>query len=123
MKKRKFLNTPVIAFSLIFLVIMWLGFGKSGLIDLYRAEEERRTYLERINKLVQENQTMIDEVNRLRTDMSYVESIVRRELNLIRENEVIYRFDEEKQNDPVKKHVNSKDYQKKTEADNNGKIE
>ena len=61
-------------------------------VRLCRTGVERQECLDRIRKLVAENQALIEEVHRFRTDMTYVESVARNELNLIRENEVIYRF-------------------------------
>ena len=57
-----------------------------------RTEIERQASIDRIRKLAEENEALIEEVQRFRTDMEYVESVARKELNLIRENEVIYRL-------------------------------
>ncbi len=76
-------------------VMAWLGFGEQGLIHLYRTEMERKAYVDRIHKLAEENQTLLEEVHRLRTDMEYIESVARNELSLIKKNEIIYRFDKE----------------------------
>ena len=70
----------------------WIWYGEGGMVHLCRTEVERKACLERIRKLVAENQALIEEVHRFRTDMNYVESFARNELNLVRENEVIYRF-------------------------------
>ena len=86
---------PVIALGLIMGVGIWLWFGERGFIRLYRTESERQTYMERIRRLARENQALLDEVHRLRTDMEYVESVARRQLDLVRRNEVIYRFNME----------------------------
>lgn len=82
-------------------VMAWLGFGEQGLIHLYRTEMERKAYVDRIHQLAEENQTLLEEVHRLRTDMEYIESVARKELSLIKKNEIIYRFD--------KKETHSKD--------------
>ena len=92
---KKLLKIPLIVLCLIFLSVAWLWFGEGGFARLYRSEAERQSCIERIHRLVDENQTLLDEVKRLRTDMKYVESVARRELNLIKENEVIYRFSKE----------------------------
>ncbi len=76
--------------------MVWLGFGERGLARLYRSEMEYKAYVERIRLLAEENQSLIEEINCLRTDMKYIETLARRELNLIAKNEVIYRFDKEK---------------------------
>ena len=76
-------------------VVAWLGFGEQGVINLYHTEMERQAYVERIHQLTEENQAMFEEIDRLRTDMDYVEFVARKELNLIKENEVIYKFPNE----------------------------
>jgi cell division protein FtsB len=83
---------PLVCFLALVLTIAWVGFGDRGLITLHRAELEREAHLKRIRRLAEENQVLIDEIHRLRTDMKYVESVVRNELNLIKENEIVYRF-------------------------------
>lgn len=88
-----------IAACIMGLLIGWLGFGDHGLIQLYRKEMERQAHVERIRELAQQNQRMLDEINRLRTDLKYIESVARKELNLIKPNEIVYRFSEEKTND------------------------
>jgi len=74
----------------------WLGFGERGLFHLYRTEMERQMYIDRIYLLAEENQSLLEEVNRLGTDMEYVESLARNDLNLVKPNEIVYRFKKEK---------------------------
>ena len=92
---KRLLRIPLIVLCLFFLSVIWLWFGEGGFARLYRSEAERQSCIERIHRLAGENQTLLDEVKLLRTDMKYVESVARRELNLIKENEVIYRFSKE----------------------------
>ncbi len=73
-------------------IAAWLGFGERGLVRLYNVQMEHEKYTERIRRLAEENKALLEEIHRLRTDMEYVESVVKRELNLIKKNEVIYRF-------------------------------
>ena len=94
-KIKKLFKIPLIVLCLFFLSVIWLWFGEGGFARLYRSEAERQSCIERIHRLAEENQTLLDEVKLLRTDMKYVESVARRELNLIKENEVIYRFSKE----------------------------
>ena len=91
-KLKKFLKIPLILLCLAVPVAGWIWCGEGGMVRLCRTEVERKACLDRIRKLVAENQALFDEVHRFRTDMTYVESVARTELNLIRENEVIYRF-------------------------------
>ncbi|MDZ7699872.1 MAG: septum formation initiator family protein [Deltaproteobacteria bacterium] len=89
----RFLKIPLMMVCAIIGVGAWLWFGDGGFVRLYRTESERQACIERIKALAQENQALMDEIHRLRTDMAYVESVARRQLDLIKKNEVIYRFD------------------------------
>jgi cell division protein FtsB len=77
-------------------LLAWLGFGDRGLIHLYRKELERQAYVEKIRCLAEENQKMLEEIRRLRSDLNYVEKVARKELNLIKPNELVYRFKDKK---------------------------
>jgi cell division protein FtsB len=97
---KKLLKIPFIILSLAMLSGAWLWFGEGGFVRLYRSEAERQACIERIHKLAAENQALLNEVHLLRTDMKYLESVARREFSLIKENEVVYRF-EKKSSDAV----------------------
>jgi cell division protein FtsB len=94
--KKNFWKVLLVILCLLASVLAWLGFGEQGLIHLYRTEMEREAHIDRIRQLAKDNQTLIGEINRLRKDMKYVESVIRKELNLIKDNEVIYRFNTDK---------------------------
>lgn len=87
-----------IALLFLGLIVAWLGFGERGFIHLYRMEKDRRAYLERIRNLEIENQELLEEIKRLRTDKQYLESVARKELGLIKEDEILYRFSGEEKN-------------------------
>jgi len=74
------------------LIVAWLSYGERGFVQLSRMEEERQSSLEKIRVLERENQRLMEEIERLRTDKDYIESVARRELGLVKENEVIYKF-------------------------------
>jgi cell division protein FtsB len=91
-KKGKFWKVLLIVLCFLGAIAAWLAFGERGLLRLYNAEMERQAHIDRIRRLAAENRALLEEINRLRTDIEYAESVARRELNLIKENEVIYRF-------------------------------
>lgn len=102
--KKRFVKFSFAAILLLGLLVAWLGFGQRGFIYLYRMEKERQAYLERIKKLEKENHELLEEIHQLRTDSEYVESVARRELGLIKDNEILYRFSRgERNQDPGKK--------------------
>lgn len=93
--KRKFLKALLLGLFFILLIVSWLAFGDRGFIYLYRMDKERQEYQERIQKLEAANQELKDEIDRLRYDRDYIEETARKELGLVKENEVIYRFTED----------------------------
>ncbi|MBW2094872.1 MAG: septum formation initiator family protein [Deltaproteobacteria bacterium] len=99
--KRKFVRISLTLLCVLGPVVVWLGFGQHGFIHLYRVGKERQACEQRIKKLIEENQALFDEIQRLRTDSKYVEQVARKELGLIKENEIIYRFPEEKNPETV----------------------
>ncbi|MBU2497968.1 MAG: septum formation initiator family protein [Proteobacteria bacterium] len=96
--KKGFLKISLFTFLFLALIALWLGFGERGFFHLYQMEKERQAHIERIQGLEQKNRELLEEINRLREDKAYVESLGRRELGLIKEGEVLYRFMRE--NDP-----------------------
>jgi len=92
MKKPSVWKTACLILLILMALLAWVAFGERGLVRLHRTDMERLHLVERIRKLAEENRKLHGEVQRLRSDMTYLEAVVRKELRLIRENEVIYRF-------------------------------
>jgi cell division protein FtsB len=78
---------------LLSLMVAWLGFGEHGFVHLYKMERERASHIEKISQLERENQVLLEEIQRLRTDQKYIESMGRRELGLVKSEEILYRFE------------------------------
>ena len=76
-------------------ILSWLAFGDRGFIHLYKMEKERQEYIDRIKELKVANKKLMDEIDRLRNDREYIEATAKKELGLVRENEVIFRFGED----------------------------
>ena len=94
--KKKLWKIPILTICLCATVGAWLAFGDRGLIDLYSMEMQRKACIERIEQLSKENQALHEELKLLSNDMEYVETLIRRKLNLVKENEVLYRFNDNK---------------------------
>ncbi len=91
-RKKNWLLTLIFCISLLILPIMWLGFGKYGFLNLYRMGLERKANVERVQQIARENQALMDEIQRLRSDGRYIEAVARRELGLVGERDLVYRF-------------------------------
>jgi cell division protein FtsB len=101
LNKKKLFKSSFITLLLLGLIMAWLGFGKRGFLHLYRMEKKRQDYIERIREVEKENQAIIEEIRRLKTDTAYLESVARKELGLVKEDEILYRFSREQENRQV----------------------
>ncbi len=109
LNKKSVLKIFFMGVLLLALIVAWLGFGERGFYHLYRMEQERQVYLEKIQQLEDANQELLKQIDRLRRDKEYIESVARRELNLVKKDEIIYRFSQEqddKDPDEIRKNQN-----------------
>ena len=90
MRKRRIL-------ILILISLLILGsltfFGEKGIFNLLRLRKEVVRIKEKNLRLEGENQKLKEEVKRLQSDKRYIEEIARKELGMVKEGEIIYRFD------------------------------
>lgn len=71
--------------ALFFFIIV----SEQGLADLRFIKKERDRLVEENKKLTRENQAISVEIDRLKHDPAYIESIARQELGMIGEDEII----------------------------------
>ena len=74
-------------FSLFLLII----FGDNGLVDFVLIKGEKNSLIEKNEKLNRKNLNMYREIDRLKNDPKFVESVVRQELGVIGKDEVIFK--------------------------------
>jgi cell division protein FtsB len=80
-----------IAFILFFTV-----FGDKGLLRIYELRHDKSRINTRLTDAKVENEKLKLEIVALKTDRRYLESIARKDFGLVRSNEVIYQFPQEK---------------------------
>ena len=73
---------------------MELSFGQNGLVDLFKMQIERDKSVATLKDLRKKNRLLASEIRRLMEDPKYFESVARRELGLVLENEIIFRVKE-----------------------------
>ena len=71
------------------ILLLQMIFADNGMLDLKRKYAERRRLIRRDAVIKQKNAHLYHQVYRLRNDPAYIESIARRELGMIREDEII----------------------------------
>jgi len=74
-------------FSMLFMIIE----GENGLKDLSVLRNQRDRILEKKARIEQENIRLYREIDRLKNDPAYIESVARKELGMIGKNEVIFK--------------------------------
>ncbi len=77
---------------IIFSLLLFIIFGDNGLIDLDLLKRERDVLIEKNDMITMNNFSLYREVDRLEHDSGYIEDVVRRELGLIAEGEVIFKL-------------------------------
>jgi cell division protein FtsB len=83
----------IFGFSFVALLLaVWLIFGRHGLLELNKMQKENERSLALIRELKQKNKLLAAEIRRLREDRQYLESVARKELGLVKDSEIIYRF-------------------------------
>lgn len=77
------------------LVLVLLGFalfGDKGVINTLRMLEYKASLKEKIEQLEADNAELRREIHALRNDHSYLEALARKELGMVKEDELIYQF-------------------------------
>ena len=94
--KRKFFKALLLGMVVVILIVSWLAFGDRGFIYLHKKNKERQDYLERIQKLEAANNELKEEIDKLRgSDREYIERTAREEFDMVKKNEIIYKFTED----------------------------
>src|SRR5919198_1804393 len=87
------LTLVLIASSLFMLAMMaFTVWGDRGLLAMWRTQYDLERLVREIEIIEQKNATLIREVQRLRSDLGYIEKIAREELGLVRPGEIVFEF-------------------------------
>lgn len=78
-----------LAILVLFSMMLLILFGDHGVADLNLLRSERDTLAEKNEKLARENLLVYDKINRLKTDLEYIENVARHEFGMIGEDELI----------------------------------
>ncbi len=81
----------LIILLLLLLAIPWL----QGMRKVYRLSKEKERLIAENMAIERENERLKAEIERLKKDLEYIKRVARKELGMIGEREVIYRFTEE----------------------------
>jgi cell division protein FtsB len=98
MLRRKYI-LPMLAVTFI---LYFTVFGDRGLLRIYHLNKEQLEVQKRLETLKGENLKLVREVDALKNDRRYLESIARRDFGMVRKNEIIYQFPPQSKTDKEK---------------------
>ena len=73
-------------------LLLLIALGDNGLVEMIRLRAAHQDLLETNMALTRENMQLYRAIDRLQNDPDYVETVARRELGMIRADEVIFKF-------------------------------
>lgn len=73
----------------LFSMLLFILFSDRGLSDLFALRSERDRLRQENMRLQEENDALYRAIERLRSDPEYIESVARKELGMIKKDEVI----------------------------------
>jgi cell division protein FtsB len=89
--KRQKITLALVFFAMLILLLVVI-LGDKGWLELRRLQHTHQALIKGNTLLTQENSKMYDTIDRLQNDPEYIENIARRELGMIRSNELIFTF-------------------------------
>lgn len=87
----------------IFSLFIFIIYGDNGLAELNSMKKSRDSLVQKNQELVHKNMAFYRDIEKLRTDLDYIENVARQELGLIGKNEMIFKFVKDNQKDFMKK--------------------
>ena len=81
-----------IALAALLVLVFLIFFGDNGLLELIRKRNDHERLVAANQQLIQENSRLCRMVDRLQNDPAFIEDVARKELGMVRENELIFTF-------------------------------
>jgi cell division protein FtsB len=78
--------------GVILFILCFTIFGEQGLLKISHLAREKEALQLRAAALLLENQQLKREIEALKSDRRYLESLARKDFGLVRKNEIIYQF-------------------------------
>jgi len=77
---------------LVFLMGLLITFGNRGLMDNYMMEKRLSSLKKENQEIARENNQLKNTVALLRDDLSYIETVARNDLGMVKEGDRVYQF-------------------------------
>jgi len=87
----------ITAAAIILLILLWVVFSShTGIVRFFQANREKEAVLTANKDLEEKNKQLQDEIDRLENDPATIEEVARKQFGLIKKNEIIYDFSNQK---------------------------
>lgn len=83
---------PLIPIVLILIILGFALFGKKGILRTLQASRHHAALEAEVQKQEEIIRQLKEEIQSLRSDRQYIEGIARRELGMVKEDELVYQF-------------------------------
>jgi cell division protein FtsB len=87
------------------LVLLLLGlalFGDNGIMRAIQSRSQKEALQQQVNQLETTNEALRKEIEALRTDRRYIEDIARRELGMVKKDELVFQFSNKRKREKEK---------------------
>lgn len=85
-------RTYLIPAACLAFILFFTVFGERGLLRIYEMRQEKQRIDDKVSELKTENDKLRTEIAALHNDRYHLERIARKDLGLVKPNEVIYQF-------------------------------
>ena len=85
----------VVLTGLIIIVWYFALFGERGIIKIIHLHHERDRILAEVQRIQEKNEKLKREIRLMHEDPSYLESVARKELGVVKENEILFIFEDD----------------------------
>jgi len=103
---RRMYIIPIIAVAFI---LFFTIFGERGLLRIYHLNKEKQEVQLKMEVLKGDNLKLVREVDALKNDRRYLESIARKDFGMVRKNEIIYQFPQKSEQMSEQKSIKSEE--------------
>ncbi|MGD9730561.1 MAG: septum formation initiator family protein [Desulfamplus sp.] len=93
MEKTIYISAISVMIVLAFLIL----YGKNGFMDVHKLKLQEEAIISENDAINESNKILERKINRLKSDISYIEHIARHELGMVSKDELVFRFQDIKQ--------------------------
>ncbi len=89
-ERRRIILVTILTFSL---TTAWVLFSPQGALEYYHLKKEIKTANNENQELREKNLQLRKEIEKLKNNSDYLEKVARKELGLVKKNEIVFTFE------------------------------